>query len=149
MKIREHSMIDRPAVKVWPYIVRPESFVAWNTKIRSMDATGEFTIGQPVNTHYVWNNKSIQCVSMPTEVRECRVLELRHSQLVGAGIRPDMEIHERITLREVGGRSHVTKIVTLKHHGVPWPFIPVVWLVANFGARVGPDPLKELCERDG
>jgi hypothetical protein len=134
-------------VKVWPYIVRPESFVEWNTKIRSMDATGEFRLGHPFNTHYLWNNKSIQCVTVPTEIRECRVLELRHSQLVGTGIRPDMEIHERITLREAGGSSHVTKVVTLANHGVPWALVPIVWFIANFGARVGPDPLKTLCER--
>ena len=149
MKIRERSVIDRPAVNVWPYIARPESFVQWNTKIRSMDATGEFRLGQPVNTHYLWNNKSIQCVTVPIEIRECRVLELRHSQLTGAGIRPDMEISERITLRDAGGRTYVTKVVTLKNHGVPWLFAPVVWFLANFGARVGGDPLKALCERGG
>ena len=28
-------------------------------------------------------------------------------------------------------------------------FIPLVWFIANFGARVGPDPLKVLCESGG
>jgi hypothetical protein len=63
MKIRERYAIDRPPAAVWPCIIRPESF-ARNTKISSMDAMGEFRLGQ-----------------------------------------------------------------------------------ANFGARVGPDPLKTLCER--
>ena len=147
MTIRERSVIDRPAAAVWPYIIRPESFAKWNTKVSALDATGEFRLGQPFTTRYVWNNKTIQCVTEATEIREGRVLELRHASLTGAGIRPDMEIRERITLREQGGRAYVTKLVTIRNHGVPWIFVPLVWLVANFGARVGPDPLKVLCER--
>ena len=41
MKIRERYAVDRPPDAVWPYIIRPESFAKWNTKISSMDATGE------------------------------------------------------------------------------------------------------------
>jgi uncharacterized protein YndB with AHSA1/START domain len=146
MKIRERSVIDRPAATVWPYLVRAEHFAKWNRKIESIDATGEFRLGQPFATHYRWKNKSIQCVTIPTELQPGRLLELRHSNLTGPEIRHDMEIHERITLREVGGRSFVTKVVTLRNHGIPWFFLPIVWFVANFGARVGPDPLKVLCE---
>ena len=147
MKIRERYVIDRPAATVWPYVIRPEMFAKWNTKVASMDATGEFRLGQPFTTHYRWNNKAIQCVTVPTEIRDGRLLELRHSNLAGVGIRPDMEIHERITLREMAGKSYVTKVVTLRNHGMPWVLIPIVWFLANFGARVGPDPLKTLCER--
>jgi len=147
MKIRERYVVDRPAAKVWPYVIRPEHFAKWNTKISSMDATGEFRLGQPFTTHYLWNNKSIQCVTVATEIRAGRLLELRHSNPTGPGIRPGMEIHERITLREMAGKSYVTKVVTLRNHGMPWVLIPIVWFVANFGARVGPDPLKTLCER--
>ena len=67
---------------------------------------------------------------------------------MGAGIRPDMDIRERITLRGTGGRTIVTKVVTIENHGMPWFLIPLVWFIANFGARVGPDPLKVLCEGD-
>jgi len=149
MKIRERYAVNRPVAAVWPYIVRPELFAKWNTKIDSMDATGEFRAGQPFTARYLWNNKSIQCVTVATEIQEGRLLELRHSNLMGAGIRPDMEIHERITLRGVGGRSAVTKIVTITNHGMPWLFVPLVWFIANFGARAGPDPLKTLCESNG
>ena len=146
MKIRERSIIDRPTATVWPYLVRAEHFAKWNTKIDSIDATGEFRLGQPFTTHYRWNNKSIQCVTVPTELQPGRLLELRHSNLTGPGISHEMEISERITLREAGGHSLVTKVVTLRNHGIPWFFLPIVWFVANFGARVGPDPLKVLCE---
>ena len=147
MIIRERSVIDRPPATVWPYIIRAESFAKWNTKISSMGATGEFHVGQPFTTHYRWNNKPIQCVTVATEIQPGRLLELRHSGLTGQGIRPDMEIVERVTLRGEGRGSTVTKVVTLKNHGIPWLFIPLVWFVANFGARVGPDPLKVLVER--
>ena len=149
MKIRERSVIDRLPATVWPCIIRAESFAKWNTKISSMDATGEFRVGQPFTTHYRWNNKAIQCVTVATEIQPGRVLELRHSMLTGTGIRPDLEIVERVTLRSAGGGSTVTKVVTIRNHGMPWFFIPLVWLVANFGARVGPDPLKMLCESNG
>ena len=59
------------------------------------------------------------------------------------------EILERITLRGVGRGSTVTKVVTIRNHGMPWFFTPLVWFIANFGARVGPDPLKVLCESGG
>jgi uncharacterized protein YndB with AHSA1/START domain len=147
MIIRERSVIDRPPATVWPYIIRAESFAKWNTKISSMEATGEFHVGQPFTTHYRWNNKPIQCVTVATEVQPGRLLELRHSGLTGQGIRPDMEIVERVTLRGEGRGSTVTKVVTLKNHGIPWLFIPLVWFVANFGARVDADPLKLLVER--
>ena len=149
MKIRERYAVDRPPAAVWPYIIRPESFAQWNTKISSMDATGEFRLGQPFTTHYRWNNKAIQCATIATDIQPGRLLELRHTNLMGTGIRPDMEIHERITLRGTDRGSAVTKIVTIKNHGMPWVFIPLVWFIANFGARVGPDPLKTLCERGG
>ena len=149
MRIRERSLIDRPVARVWPYIIRAEHFQQWNRKISSMDASGEFRLGQPFTTHYQWNNKAIQCVTVATEIQDGRVLELRHSGLMGAGIRPDMDIHERITLRAAGSRTMVTKVVTIENHGMPWFLIPLVWLITNFGARVGPDPLKALCERDG
>ena len=149
MKIRERSVINRPPATVWPCIIRAESFTKWNTKISSMDATGEFRVGQPFTTHYRWNNKAIQCVTVATEIQPGRLLELRHSTLTGTGIRSGMEIHERITVRGAGGGSTVTKVVTITNHGIPWLFVPLVWFVANFGARVGPDPLKVLCEGGG
>jgi uncharacterized protein YndB with AHSA1/START domain len=147
MRIRERSVIDRPPATVWPYIIRAESFAKWNTKISSMDATGEFRVGQPFTTHYRWNNKAIQCATVATEIQPGRLLELRHSTVTGKGIRPNMEIFELITLRGAGRGSTVTKVVTIRNHGMPWFFIPLVWFIANFGARVGPDPLKVLCER--
>jgi uncharacterized protein YndB with AHSA1/START domain len=149
MRIRERYAVDRPPTTVWPYIIRPELFARWNTKVSAMDATGEFRVGQPFTTHYRWNNKAIQCVTVATEIQPGRLLELRHSTLTGTGIRPDMEILERITLRGAGRGSTVTKVVTIRNHGMPWLFVPLVWFIANFGARVGPDPLKVLCERDG
>ena len=149
MTIRERSVIDRPSAVVWPHLVRAESFAKWNTKISAMDATGEFRPGQPFTTHYRWNNKTIQCGTVATEIQPGRLLELRHSGLTGQGIRPDMEIVERITLRDAGRGSTVIKVVTLRNHGIPWFFIPLVWFIANFGARVAPDPLKVLCESGG
>jgi hypothetical protein len=148
MRLRERFHIDRPAARVWPYIIRPEYFRQWNSKVSAMDVTGEFRLGQPFTTHYLWNNKPLRCVTVATQIQEGRVLELRHSGLMGPGIRPDMEIHERITLDARAGRTIVTKVVTIRNHGGPWILIPLIWFIANFGARVGPDPLKALCERD-
>ncbi len=125
MRLRERSVIARPAAKVWPFIIRPEYFQRWNAKISAMDATGEFRVGQPFTTHYQWNARPLQCASVATEIQEGRLLELLHTHLIGPGIRPDMEIRERITLHEAA-----------------------IWLISNFGARVGPDLLKQMCERD-
>ena len=147
MRIRQRSLIDRPPERVWSYVIRPEHFQTWNSKITALDATGEFRLGQTFTTRYKWNDKVITCVTVPTEISEAHVLELRHAHPTGVGVRPDMEVQERITLRGFGRRTIVTKIITIKNHGMPWFLIPVVWFVGNFGARVGPDPLKVLCER--
>ena len=134
---------------MWPHVIRSESFQKWNTKISAMDVTGEFRLGQPFTTHYQWKAKPLQCVSRATEIQEGRVLELRHSAPSGPGIPPDMEIIERITLVEFGGRTTVTKIVTVTNHGIPWFVMPLIWFVSRFGTPVGPDPLKSLCEAGG
>ena len=149
MRLRERSVITRPAAKVWPYVIRPQYFQRWNNKISSMDVTGEFRLAQPFTTHYLWNNKPMQCTSVATEIQEGRVLELQHTNLVGPGIRPDMEIRERVTLHELAGTTRVTKVVTIRNHGGAWYWIALIWLVGNFGTRVGPDLLKQLCEGGG
>jgi len=146
MRISQRTTIDRPVAQVWPHVIRPESFKQWNTKVGAMDATGEFRPGQPFTTHYQWKGKSLQFVSVATEVEPGRVLELRHTAPVGAGLRRDMEIRERVTLAPRGTRTVVTKVVTLTNHGMPWFWLPLVWFVTRFGARTDPDPLKVLCE---
>jgi len=148
MRLRERSVVRRPAANVWPYVIRPEYFQKWNDKITSMDATGEFRLGQRFTTHYEWNGKPLQCASVVTDIQEGRVLELQHTNLIGPGIRPDMEIRARITLDEAGGTTRVTKVVTIRNHGAAWYWIALIWFINNFGARVGPDLLQEMCERD-
>ena len=148
MRLRERTEIERPVARVWPYVIRPEYFQRWNPKISSMDARGEFRLGQPFTTHYRWRAKELQCVSIATEIQDGRVLTLRHSSPVGPGIRRDMEILERVTLEEAGGRTIVTKVVDVEHHGVPWLLLPLIWFVSRFGRPVGPNPLKTMCEAE-
>ena len=148
MRLRERSVIARPAAKVWPFIIRPEYFQRWNAKISAMDATGEFRVGQPFTTHYQWNARPLECSSVATEIQEGRLLELLHTHLIDPSIRPDMEIRERITLHELAGTTRVTKAVTIRNHGAAWYWSVLIWLISNFGARVGPDLLKQMCERD-
>jgi hypothetical protein len=105
-------------------------------------------VGQPFTTHYQWNARPLQCASVATEIQEGRLLELLHTHLIGPGIRPDMEIRERITLHEAAGTTRVTKAVTIQNHGAAWYWSVLIWLIGNFGARVGPDLLKQMCERD-
>lgn len=148
MRISQRTIIDRPAERVWPYVIRPEAFKRWNAKISSMDATGEFRLGQPFTTYYQWRGKVIQCASVATAIEPARVLELRHTVPIGVGLRPDMEIRERVTLRERGRRTIVSKVVSITNHGIPWFFLPLIWFVTRFGAPTEPSPLKTLCEGD-
>ena len=147
MRLIERSRIDRPAAVVWPYVIRPEHFKEWSSKIDSMDVTGEFRVGQPFTTHYLWNGKPLQCASVATEIEPGRVLELKHSALMGPGIKPGMEVRERITLDDSwGGRTSVTKTITISNHDVAWPWLLLIWFINRFGHRVEPDPLKALVE---
>ena len=146
MRIRERTEIRRPAVEVWPYVIQPENFQKWNTKIASMDASGAFRLGQPFTTHYLWKGKPLQCVSRATDIVDGRVLELRHSAPAGRGIRSDLDVTERVTLEESRGRTTVTKVVTIRNHGIPWFLMPLIWFVTRLGKPVGPDPLKSLLE---
>jgi uncharacterized protein YndB with AHSA1/START domain len=146
MRIRQRTTIDRPVTRVWPHVSRPESFQRWNEKIRSMDAVGEFRVGQPFTTHYEWQGKALQCASIATEIEPERVLELRHTALVGPGVPPNLEIRQRITLHPRGSRTVVTKLVTIENDGTPWYLLALIWFVTRFGAPTRPDPLKVLCE---
>lgn len=149
MRIRERTVIDRPVTRVWPNVIRPESFQRWNEKISSIDAVGEFRLGQPFTTRYDWRGKALQCASIATEIQDGRVLELRHTALVGQGVPRDLEVRQRITLYPRGARTVVTKLVSIENHGMPWYLLALIWFVTRFGAPTRPDPLKLLCEGEG
>ena len=149
MRIRHRTVIDQPVTRVWPHVIRPESFQRWNEKISRMDAVGEFRVGQPFTTHYAWRGKALQCASIATQIEEGRVLELRHTALVGPGVPPNLEIRQRIMLDGRGARTEVRKLVSIDNHGLPWYLLALIGLVTRFGAPTGPDPLKALCEGEG
>ena len=148
MRIVERRQIDRPAGKIWPFIICPEHFQKWNKKIISLEAKGEFRLGQLFSTHYQMSGKQIQCTSTATAIQEGRLLELRHSHCIGQGINPELEVRERITLEEAKGRTVVTKEVIIKHHHAPWILMPIIWFVTRFGKPSEPDALKLMCESD-
>jgi hypothetical protein len=146
MNIRERTLINRPAGEVWPCIINPEYFQKWNEKIAWMDARDTFRLGQPFVTHYLWKKKKLQCLSVALKIEENRLLELRHSNFVGPGVNPEMEVIERITLEEQGFGCMVTKNASIKSHGIPWVFIPLIWMVTRFGKPVREDRLKIMRE---
>jgi hypothetical protein len=146
MNIRERTLINRPAGEVWPCIINPEYFQKWNEKIAWMDARDTFRLGQPFVTHYLWKKKKLQCLSVALKIEEKRLLELRHSNFVGPGVNPEMEVIERITLEEQGSGCMVTKNVSIRNHGISWVFIPLFWMVPRFGKPVKEDRLKAMCE---
>lgn len=148
MRIRQRTLIDRPAAQVWRHVIRPESFRRWNDKVSRLDVVGEFRVGQPFTTHYLWHGKTLQCASVVTAIEAERVLELRHTAPVGPGIPPDLVIRQRVTLHPRGARTLVTKLVSIANDGMPWYLRGLVWFVTRFGAPTGPDPLKQLCETE-
>jgi hypothetical protein len=148
MRIVERSEIDRPVMKVWSHVIKPEDFQKWNKNIVSLEARGEFRVGQPFATHYKLGKKQSQCLSVVTNMIEGELLELRHSNCVGKDSCPDLEAVERITLKERNDKTMVIKEVTIKNHGVPWILVPIIWFVTRFGYSTGPDPLKLMCESD-
>lgn len=148
MRIVEKTTIDRPIEKVWPFIIRPESFQKWNNKIVAMEAKDEFRLGQPFTTRYRMSSKEIQCLSTVTAIEKERFLELRHSNCIGPGIHPELEVWERISLARAGEGTLVTKEVLIKNHRIPWIFAAIIWLVNRFGRPAEPDRLKLMCEAD-
>jgi hypothetical protein len=148
MRILERTEIERSAKKVWSYVIRPEYFQKWNKNIVSMEARGEFRLGQPFTTHYKLGKKQTQCISVVTSLIEGKVLELRHSNCVGTNVHPAMEAVERIILREHNGKTIVTKEVSVKNHGISLIFVPIIWFITRFGRSTEPDSLKLMCERD-
>src|SRR4051794_14284242 len=114
MRLREHTVIERRAAEIWPFIICPDKYQRSNTKIIFMDLSGEFRLRQLFTTRYQWNNKQLQCTSVVTEIHDAKLFELRHSTPLAPGFRADMEIWERITLEQNGARTSVTKIVLIK-----------------------------------
>jgi len=148
MRIRERTEIARPAARVWPYVVRPELFAKWHPKIHAMDARGEFRIGTPFTTHYLWNNTPLQCTSIVSALEPERVLELTHTNPMGRGINPAMRITERFTLEPARGGTVVTNTVDIENAEIPWFLRPLIWFVTRFGRPTAPNPLKMLCESE-
>lgn len=148
MTITERSRISRPASIVWRYLVTPELFLKWNPKVTYMDAAGAFHAGQRFSTRYIMSNREIQCISTVTTIVEHQALELQHRNCVGRNTHQDLEVTERFTLEENNGETTVTKEIIMRNHDIPWYFLPLVYLVTRFGKPTGPDPLKQLCERE-
>ena len=148
MRMVFRTQIDRPASAVWKNVIKPESFQKWNDKIESMEARDEFHLGEPFMTRYKWRGKQTQCMSVATNISDGRVLELHHSDFIGNGVDPRMEALERIVLEERGGRTMVTRVLSIKHHGVPLILAPILWFVSRFGKPKDPDPLKLMCEAE-
>jgi len=146
MKLRERSEIDRPASLVWRYISTPELFLQWNERIVEMEARGAFRTGQHFHTRYAWKQRELQCWSQITKLDEGRMLELRHGNCSGSGIRRAIEVVERITLEEKGGRTIVTKDVVIRNSGVHWFVVPLIWFINRFSKPVQLDKLKAMCE---
>jgi uncharacterized protein YndB with AHSA1/START domain len=146
MKLRDRSEIDRPITHVWRYIVTPELFQQWNDKIIELDARGAFLRGQSFSTRYGMSRKQILCRSLVTELEEGRLLELRHGNCSGSGIRREIDVVERITLKEENGRTIVIKDVIVGNSGIPWLLIPLIWFINRFGRPARPDKLKAMCE---
>ena len=148
MRIVERTEIERSTMKVWSYVIKPECFQRWNKNIVSMEARGEFRLGQLFTTHYRLGKKQTQCISAVTSITEGSLLELRHSNCVGSNIDPEMEVIERILLKERNGKTIVIKEISIKNHGIPLLLLPIIWFVTRFGRPTEPDSLKTMCESD-
>jgi len=148
MRIVERTEIERPVMKVWSHVIKPEDFQKWNNHVVSMEARGEFHLGHPFATCYKLGKKETQCLSVVTTMIEGRLLELHHSHCVGTDYCPEMEAPERITLEERNGKTTVTKEVTIRNHGMLWILVPIIWFVTRFGHTTEPDKLKLMCESE-
>ena len=146
MHIIEKSKINRSAEKVWPFIITPEHYQSWNTKVVSMDAKGQFVLNQPFTTRYKMGRKEMQCNSMATAINPEHFLEIKHTNCVGTVNDSELVVYERIRLEDEGGQTIVTKEVDIQHHTIPWMIIPFIWFVTRFGKSVEPDRLKLMCE---
>ncbi len=148
MHLRQKTIIDRPAIDVWPCIINPEYFQKWNEKIISLEVQGRFQLNHHFATRYQWGRKQVQCVSAVVQIEEGRLLELRHSGFVGSGVNPAMEVIERVTLEERGSRTVVVKNVFVENHNIPWFVVLIIELVNRIGKPVKEDSLKMLCENN-
>jgi hypothetical protein len=81
-----------------------------------------------------------------TTIENEGVLKLRHSDFVGVDVNPIMAAIERIVLEERKPGILVTKVLSIKNHGVLLIFVPICWLVSRFGNPKDPDPSKLMCE---
>ena len=81
-----------------------------------------------------------------TTASDVTVKYIRYGYCVGDKILSDLLVRERITLTPSGGRTIVVKDIEISNHGIPWFFLPLIWVLNRFGTSVGPDKLKQLCE---
>ncbi len=147
MRITDRSVIARPPAEVWPFVASADNYRLWNPKLRFMDARGPFMVGHSFATRYLFNGKEIQFLTTVVAVDENRFLELRHDSVVARDVRSDLRAQERIALSGFLGRTTVTRTLAFHDHAIAWYWVLLIQLINALGHRVGPDPLKELCER--
>jgi hypothetical protein len=148
MKMTERSDINRSAAEVWPFVVTPEHFQKWNDKIVSMETQGRFAQGQAFATYYQMGKNGIKCTTNVTQVIEEQELVLHHTNCIGEKMLPgnNLDIVERVTLKNKGAKTVVIKEVTITNHHMNIFLAALVWFITHFGKRAGPDKLKQLCE---
>lgn len=146
MRIKERTIIERPAAAVWPIVATAETYREWNDKITHVEATGPFTLGQRFATRFALHGPPTQFMTQVTALVEGSVIELRHSSPLGSGARAEVEATERVTIEGSGARTVVTKVVTVRNHGLPWWALLLVWFVTRVGKPAGEDRLKRMCE---
>jgi len=136
------------AAKCGPFIIRPEYFAALETPDQRHGGHGEFRWAS-VHDALQWKRQAAAVARRCDRNRRkagCWSCSITH--LIDPGIRPDMEIRERITLHEAAGITRVTKAVTIREPPAPRVLIVLICSSAISERAWGPDLLKQMCERD-
>lgn len=148
MTIRERSTYDAPPEVLWPFLVRSDLFVQWNTKLEIFGFQGSFQEGMTFGSEYTLGAKRTSCSSTVFRLRENELLHLTHRNCVSEKATGEMEVDETFTLLPRGSRTVLKHKVWLRNHGIPFYFVFLIALIGFFGKPVGPDELKLQLEKD-
>jgi uncharacterized protein YndB with AHSA1/START domain len=148
VKLRESITIAAPAEQVWPYIVDPVKWSAWNQKLIWMRRarTGPVIPGEQLSTK--WRLKRREDINEITVrlVEPMKKMVLRHSFQHRNRTRM-LEI--TFSLEEKNSKTKLTQIVDHAEAGIPLVFQALIWFIHRSGKSVqmsGLEKLKTLVE---
>jgi uncharacterized protein YndB with AHSA1/START domain len=141
--LRESILIPAPADRVWAAVANPETWLAWNPKIKSVRRANRGSVVAGEHFHAVFmlgkrelaSNVEIVACEPPTRLELRQHYEFRQRSRF---------IRVVFDLESTAAGVRLTQTMDVAGAGIPWPLRLLVGWIHRFGRPVGKSSLEQL-----